>query len=430
MSIRIYEGVQEAYTFLELLTGRQEASDRATADLVQEMIDDIRQNGDSAVEKYSAKFDGSQGPIQALGIEELEAAKKRLDPELVAALERAAEKIRIFHEAEKTQGFILTQPGGSMMGQRVLPLEKVGLYVPGGTAAYPSSVLMNAIPAQIAGVEQIVMVTPPGVNGMPADVILAAARIAGVDVCYPVGGAQAVAALAYGTESIPAVDKIVGPGNTYVAWAKRLVYGQVAIDMIAGPSEILIIADESARAEYLAADLLSQAEHDPLAGAVLLTDDPSLAQATAQEIKSQISLLPRRETAEEALRNYGGIVVFDELAQAVEFSNAMAPEHLEIQTKAPWEVLTQIKHAGSVFLGPWTPEAVGDYYAGANHVLPTGGTARFSSPLGVADFTKRMAYTSYSRADLLAASKDIMTIAKAEGLEAHSRSVEVRLHDD
>lgn len=430
MTIPIYQGADQAQAFFEKLSGRKAQADQSTAAAVQAIIDRVRAEGDPALQSYSQAFDGYAGPIQALGPADLEAAKDRLDPTLVSALEKAAANIRHFHEAEKAQGFILTQAGGSVMGQRVLPLDKVGLYVPGGTAAYPSSVLMNAIPAKIAGVGQIVMVTPPGAQGLPPDVILGAAAIAGVDVCYPIGGAQAIAALAYGTETVPAVDKIVGPGNQYVAWAKRLVFGQVAIDMIAGPSEILILADGQARPDFLAADLLSQAEHDPQAGAVLLTDDAALAQAVQQEIDRQLTRLSRQAMAKDALKGYGGILIFDHMDDAIAFANAMAPEHLEIQTSQPWEVLTQIRHAGSVFLGPWTPEAVGDYYAGPNHVLPTGGTARFSSPLGVADFTKRMAYTAYSKADLLAAAPDIMTMAAAEGLDAHRHSVQVRIQDD
>lgn len=427
MTLPLLRGQDQAQGFFAKLASRRAHADLATSGLVQEIIANVRAKGDLALQAYGEQFDGATGPIQRLGPEDLVAAKNRLDPGLVAALERAAENIRHFHEAEKAQGFILTQPGGTIMGQRVLALDKVGIYVPGGTAAYPSSVLMNAIPARIAGVDRIVMVTPPGEKGQPEDVILGAAAIAGVDECYPIGGAQAVAALAYGTETVPAVDKIVGPGNQYVAWAKRLVYGQVAIDMIAGPSEILIIADKTAQPAFLAADLLSQAEHDPQAGAVLLTDDIRLAQAVQAEVARQLALLPRKDTAQEALANFGGVLVFETIDQAIAFSDAMAPEHLEIQTAQPWEVLAKVRHAGSVFLGPWTPEAVGDYYAGPNHVLPTGGTARFSSPLGVADFTKRMAYTAYSQADLLAAGSDMMTMAKAEGLEAHSRSVQVRL---
>lgn len=414
------------YDYLRALKARQQETNAEVARAVQAILDDVRREGDAAVIRYSAKFDHADGPVRVIETAEIAEAKARIDADLLAAMERAAANIRRFHQQQVQESYVDFREDGSFMGQRVRPLARVGLYVPGGTAAYPSSVLMNAIPAKIAGVPELVMVTPPNAEGKPRDVILAAAAVAGVDRIYMVGGAQAVAALAYGTETIPQVDKIVGPGNIFVATAKRLLYGVVDIDMIAGPSEILIVADKNADARFIAADLMSQCEHDVLAGGVLLTDSAALAEQVKAEITRQLADLSRAEIIRQSMDDYGVIVVFDSVAACVDYANAVAPEHLELAVADPASWLGRVENAGSVFLGDWTPEPVGDYYAGANHVLPTSGTARFFSPLGVDSFYKRMGFTSYSKAALMAGADDIIRFAEAEGLTAHANAVKVR----
>lgn len=414
------------FDYLQALKARQQETNADVTRAVQDILDDVRREGDAAVTRYSVKFDHAEGPIRVIEAAEIADAKSRIDAELLGAMERAAVNIRRFHQQQVQESYVDFREDGSMMGQRVRPLKRVGLYVPGGTAAYPSSVLMNAIPAKIAGVPELVMVTPPNAEGKPRDVILAAAAVAGVDRIYMVGGAQAVAALAYGTETIPQVDKIVGPGNIFVATAKRLLYGVVDIDMIAGPSEILIVADENADPRFVAADLMSQCEHDVLAGGVLLTDSAALAEAVKGEIARQLETLSRAEIIRQSMADYGVIVVFPDIDACIDYANAVAPEHLELAVAQPEQYLGRVENAGSVFLGDWTPEPVGDYYAGANHVLPTSGTARFFSPLGVDSFYKRMGFTAYSKQALLNGADDIIRFAEAEGLTAHANAVKVR----
>lgn len=397
-------------------------------DVVADILADVKKNGDSALYGYCEKFDGAKLSTLEVTEAEFEAAFKSVGPRFVEILEKAAANIRRFHERQVRNSFILNDQPGILMGQKVVPLDKVGLYVPGGTAAYPSSVLMNAIPAKIAGVKEIVMVSPSK-GGIINPVILAAARIAGIDRIFKVGGAQAVAALAFGTESIPAVDKIVGPGNAYVAEAKKQVYGKVAIDMIAGPSEILVVADGTCNPVFVAADMLSQAEHDKMASAVLVTDSMRLAQAVCCELERQLVLLPREEIARASIENNGKIIVAEDLHTAIEIANEIAPEHLELCMDNPFDYLDEIRHAGSVFMGKNCPEALGDYFAGPNHTLPTSGTAKFSSPLSVDDFVKKYQYTYYTADALSRVADDIAAFAEAEGLSAHARSVTVRFAD-
>lgn len=401
------------------------ASDRDVSGTVAEIIANVRKNGDAALMEYNAKFDRAEGVALEVTPEELEAAVKAVDPEFLRVLERAGENIRAFHERQLQRDCILTRPDGSMLGQRIIPMQRVGLYIPGGTAAYPSSVLMNAIPAKIAGVGEIVMTTPAG-GGAVSPAILAAAKVAGVDRVFKVGGAQAVAALAYGTESVPRVDKIVGPGNAFVAEAKRQVYGQVAIDMIAGPSEILIVSDGKTNAKWLAADMLSQAEHDKLATAILITDSMEQALAVQSELERQLAALPREEIARASIENNGKIIVAEDLGEAVDIANEIAPEHLELCVDAPFDYLGRVRNAGSIFLGRYSPEPVGDYLAGTNHTLPTMGTARFSSPLSVDDFVKKSCFSYYTPAALEAAADDIALFADAEGLHGHAVSATIR----
>ena len=391
---------------------------------VADILANVKARGDEAVRGYSAKFDGYDGDFSVSESEWEEGAKK-CDPYLYKVMEEARANIADFHRRQIPQGFEVEKENGIILGQKVTPLERVGIYVPGGTAAYPSTVLMNAVPAKIAGVGEIIMVTPAK-GGYIKPEILAAAKIAGVDKIFKVGGAQAVAALAYGTESIPRVDKITGPGNIYVATAKKLVFGLVDIDMIAGPSEILVLADGTATAERVAADMLSQAEHDVLASAVLVTDSPRLAEDTAAELERQIPLLSRAEIARKSVDGQGRIILVKDMAQAVNIANALAPEHLEVYTEEPFRLLPQIKNAGSIFLGGYTPEPVGDYFAGPNHTLPTSGTARFSSPLSGADFVKRSSYIYYTKGALEEAADKIEAFAMSEGLQAHANAVKVR----
>ena len=393
---------------------------------VERILQAVRAEGDIAVRRYTEQFDGQAPASLRLEAEAIRQALAEADPKFIAALERAAANIRAYHERQKRQSFVELKPSGSMIGQRIRPLRRVGLYVPGGTAAYPSSVLMNAIPARVAGVPEIVMVTPPAKGGGINPDILAAAALCDIEEIYPIGGAQAIAALAYGTETVRPVDKIVGPGNIYVATAKRLVYGTVDIDMITGPSEILILADGTADPAYLAADLLSQAEHDRMASAVLVTDSAPLLEAVERELMRQLETLPRREIAERSLADYGALIHCGTMEEAVAVANRIAPEHLEVMTADPHRELGRLDNAGSVFLGAYSPESLGDYFAGPNHVLPTGGTARFASPLSVDDFIKKSSFIEYTQADLARACADITRIARKEGLEAHARAAEIR----
>ncbi len=395
------------------------------AGTVAEIIADVRENGDAALRKYNEKFDKCTCESLEVSEEEFAAAMAAVPAEYLRVLERSAGNIREYHLRQVRHDYIVTAEDGSVLGQRVLPMARVGLYVPGGTAAYPSSVLMNCIPAKIAGVGEIVMTTPAS-GGEVSPAILAAAKVAGVDRVFKVGGAQAVAALAYGTESVPRVDKIVGPGNAFVAEAKRQVYGQVAIDMIAGPSEILIVSDGKTNAKWLAADMLSQAEHDKLATAILITDSAALAGEVAEEIERQLAALPREEIARASIENNGKIIVAGDLEDAVAIANEIAPEHLELCVDAPFDYLGKVKNAGSIFLGRYSPEPVGDYLAGTNHTLPTMGTARFSSPLSVDDFVKKSCFSYYTPAALEAAADDIALFADAEGLHGHAVSATIR----
>lgn len=393
------------------------------AAIVKDIIETVRARGDAALYEYCAKFDKAQLASLEVSEAEFEAAMQAVEPEFIEVLQTAAANIRAFHEKQRRTSFIIAEKDGVVMGQKVTPLERVGLYVPGGTAAYPSTVLMDAIPAKIAGCGQLVITTPPAADGTVNPAILAAAKVAGVDRVFKVGGAQAIAALAYGTESIPGVDKIVGPGNAFVAEAKKQVFGRVAIDMIAGPSEILIVADGKGNPSHLAADLLSQAEHDKLASAVLVTDSPELALAVQAEVERQVRLLPRMEIASASIDKNGKIIVADDLSQAIEIANAIAPEHLELCVDNPFDYLEQVKHAGSIFMGRNCPEALGDYLAGPNHTLPTGGTARFYSPLSVDDFVKKSQYTYFTAPALGEVADKIARFARKEGLEGHARSV-------
>ena len=399
-------------------------------DAVKAIIENVRENGDKALFEYTARFDRADLTSLAVSAEEIEAAFAAVDPALIEVMREAADNIRAFHSRQVRNSFVITDKPGVVLGQRVIPLDRVGLYVPGGTASYPSTVLMDAIPAKIAGVPEVVMVTPPAPDGTIAPVILAAAKIAGVDRIFKLGGAQAVAALAHGTESVPRVDKIVGPGNAYVAEAKKQVFGLVDIDMIAGPSEILIVSDGSGDPAHTAADLLSQAEHDRMASAVLVCTDPLFAGAVQAEVESQCAELPRFEIAAESIRNNGKIILVDTIEKAIEISNALAPEHLELSLAAPFDYLPLVKHAGSVFLGNYCPESLGDYFAGPNHTLPTGGTARFSSPLSVDDFVKKSAFSYYSPEALLAVKDKIALFAESEGLHAHAQAALIRFDEE
>lgn len=400
------------------------------AGTVSEIIRNVRERGDAALFEYCEKFDGAQLASLAVTENEIKEALDSADPEFLDVLRRAAENITAFHSRQVRNSFILNEKCGVVVGQKIIPVDRAGLYVPGGTAAYPSTVLMDAIPARIAGCREVVIVTPPGRDGKVNPAILAAAAVAGVDRIFKVGGAQAIAALAYGTESIPRVDKIVGPGNAFVAEAKRQVYGTVSIDMIAGPSEILIVADSGSNPRHLAADMLSQAEHDRMASAVLVTDSAALAAQVADEIERQIPLLERADIARASIDANGKIIVADSIRDAIDISNEIAPEHLELCVDSPFDYLDLVRHAGSVFLGRNCPEALGDYFAGPNHTLPTGGTARFSSPLSVDDFVKKMQYTYYSRDALEDVASDVALFARKEGLTAHARSALVRTEDD
>lgn len=396
-------------------------------DAVTEIIANVKAQKDAALFAYTETFDKVTLSGLQVSQQEIAEAFDSADPEFIRVMKDAAANIEAYHKNQVRKGFEISKDGGIVLGQKITPLAKVGIYVPGGTAAYPSTVLMNSIPAKLAGVGEIVMVTPPGRDGRVNPAILCAAKIAGVDKIFKVGGAQAIAALAYGTESVPCVDKIVGPGNAFVAEAKRQVYGKVAIDMIAGPSEILVLADSQSNPAYVAADLLSQAEHDKMASAVLVTDSYELAQKVQQEVEKQLGVLPREQIARPSIDDFGKIIVCSDLIQGIEVANRIAPEHLEICVDDPFIYLDKIENAGSVFLGRYCPEALGDYYAGTNHTLPTSGTARFSSPLSVDDFIKKISYTYYDQNAIQKAAPDIALFARKEGLEAHARSAEIRI---
>ena len=398
--------------------------------VVTEIIADVRARGDAALYDYAKKFDRAELSSLEVTAEEIDEAFGSVDGQLLEILREATENIRAFHEKQVRQSFIIAERDGVITGQKVTPIEKAGLYVPGGTAAYPSTVLMDSIPAKIAGCSELVIVTPPSANGKVNPVILAAAKIAGVDRIFKVGGAQAVAALAYGTESIPKVDKIVGPGNAYVAEAKKQVFGTVSIDMIAGPSEILVVADSKNDPRHIAADLLSQAEHDKMASAVLVCDSREFAEAVSCELERQIPLLPRKEIARASIDNNGKIIVAkDDLSLAIDIANEIAPEHLELCVDSPFDYLDRVKHAGSIFMGRYCPEALGDYFAGPNHTLPTSGSARFSSPLSVDDFVKKSQFTYYTKDALSKVADKVAFFAHSEGLDAHARSATVRFED-
>ncbi len=399
------------------------------ADKVAEIIRNVRERGDKALREYTKKYD--KASVKSLTVTKKEMAEglKQVEPEFIAVLEKAAANIRKFHSRQVRNSFIINDEDGIVMGQKVIPVDRAGVYVPGGTATYPSTVLMDIIPAKIAGVKEVIVTTPPGPDGKINPVILAAAKIAGADLIVKAGGAQAIAALAYGTESVPKTDKIVGPGNAYVAEAKRQVYGEVSIDMIAGPSEILVVADGKSNPAYLAADLLSQAEHDKVASAVLVTDSMKLAKAVSKELEKQLPELERYEIARASIDNNGKIIVADDLKKAIDIANEIAPEHLELCVDNPFDYLDSIRHAGSVFMGRNCPEALGDYLAGPNHTLPTQGTARFSSPLSVDDFVKKTQYTYFTREALARVADDVDLFARKEGLTGHARSATIRIRE-
>lgn len=407
---------------------RQEASDDVSAP-VAEILRAVQERGDEALFSYARKFDGAELSNLEVTPEEIAEGAAQVEPEFTDILREAAERIRAFHVKQKREGFLMTERDGVILGQKITPLARVGIYVPGGTAAYPSTVFMNAIPAHIAGVGEIVMATPPGRDGKIRPAILAAAKLAGVTRIFKMGGAQAVAALAFGTQSVPKVDKIVGPGNAYVAEAKRQVFGRVNIDMIAGPSEVLVIADETSNPAWVAADLLSQAEHDKMASAVLVTDSQALAEAVAQKVEEQLRALEREEIARASIERNGKIIVARSLTEAVAVANRIAPEHLELSVDNPFDYLGQIEHAGSIFLGRYNPEPMGDYFAGPNHTLPTMGTARFYSPLSVDDFIKKSQFSYYTREALRQDYQKVSRFAMEEGLTAHARAVNIRFEE-
>lgn len=419
------DGVSER-ELINQLKARSGEIDRKVTSAVTDILNNVKQNGDDAVREYTLKFDGHMPSKFEISREEIDSSPDKCDRDFILALYKAADNIRDFHARQKQQSWLEPKENGVILGQRIRGLKRVGVYVPGGTAAYPSSVLMNVIPAKIAGVKEIVMVTPPQKDGTANPDILAAAKIAGVDRVFLMGGAQAVAALAYGTQSVPKVDKIVGPGNIFVATAKKLLYGTVDIDMIAGPSEILIVADKSANPKFLAADLMSQAEHDKMASAILLTTSEETANETAKELSRQMQTLERRDIIEQSLNDFGAIIVCKDISEAVDFANELAPEHLELAVENPMEYIGRVDNAGSVFLGHYSPEPLGDYFAGPNHVLPTSGTARFFSPLSVDSFIKKSSFIYYTEPALSEAKDDIIKLAETEGLTAHANSIKVR----
>lgn len=419
------DGVSER-ELINQLKARSGEIDRKVTSAVTDILNNVKQNGDDAVREYTLKFDGHMPSKFEISREEIDSSPDKCDRDFILALYKAADNIRDFHARQKQQSWLEPKQNGVILGQRIRGLKRVGVYVPSGTAAYPSSVLMNVIPAKIAGVKEIVMVTPPQKDGTANPDILAAAKIAGVDRVFLMGGAQAVAALAYGTQSVPKVDKIVGPGNIFVATAKKLLYGTVDIDMIAGPSEILIVADKSANPKFLAADLMSQAEHDKMASAILLTTSEETANETAKELSRQMQTLERKDIIEQSLNDFGAIIVCKDISEAVDFANELAPEHLELAVENPMEYIGRVDNAGSVFLGHYSPEPLGDYFAGPNHVLPTSGTARFFSPLSVDSFIKKSSFIYYTEPALSEAKDDIIKLAETEGLTAHANSIKVR----
>lgn len=401
--------------------------DMSAAELVRQIVGDVRRDGDKAVIHYTKLIDRVEFTPEDFLVseEEFAAAEKEADPKVVEALRKAAENVRRYHQEQKPNSWMTYREQGSILGQSIIPLDRVGIYVPGGTAAYPSSVIMNAVPAAVAGVREIIMMVPPK-NGKINPYVLIAARAAGVKKIYKIGGAQAIAAMAFGTETIPRVDKITGPGNIFVTLAKKEVYGHVDIDMLAGPSEILIVADKTADPVYTAADMLSQAEHDPLASSIVITDDEALAKQVAAEAEKQLAKLPRREIAQASMDRNGLIVIAEDMMQAMRFANVSAPEHMELLTADPFQLLPYVRHAGAVFLGAYSPEPLGDYFAGPNHVLPTGGTARYYSVLNVETFMKRTSIISYTQPALQAVSDDIIRLAETEGLQAHANAIRLR----
>jgi len=411
------------------LKERSSDANKEITESVKSIIDEVRQKGDEAIFELTKRFDGVTLKNPEVEKSLIENALNTIEPKLAKAIKKASENIKSFHEKQKEKSWFTAEENGILLGQKVTPLERVGIYVPGGTAPLPSSVLMNAVPAKIAGVKEIIMLTPPGKNGKPNPVILACAKIAGVDRVFQVGGAQAIAAMAYGTGTIPKVDKIAGPGNIFVATAKKMVYGVCDIDMIAGPSEVLIIADDFAKPEYVAADLLSQAEHDTLASAILITTSQNMIKMVSEEIEKQTVKLPRKEIIRKSLANNGAMVLVKSIDEAVDLANEIAPEHLELCVRDPFSLIGAIKNAGAIFLGEYSPEPLGDYMAGPNHVLPTNGTARFYSPLSVGDFVKRSSIISYSREALLNVWQDIAEFAEAESLSAHANSVRIRFQE-
>ncbi len=424
----IYAGGSEK-AFLKEVERRSSEINEDVEKIVKNIIADVKQNGDKAVKAYTAKFDCAETKCYRVPDEMIQDALTEADPDFVNAMLNCVENITKFHEKQKQNGYMMTDERGVILGRRVRGLDKVGLYVPGGTAAYPSSVLMNAIPAKIAGVGEIIMVTPPLKDGTPNKDILVAAALCGVDKIFMCGGAQAVAALAYGTEEIPKVSKIVGPGNIFVATAKKLLYGTVDIDMIAGPSEILIVADDSANPKYLAADLMSQAEHDKMASAILITTSEKIAEETTAELERQVKLMSREEIIRSSLENYGKIIVAKTMEEACALADSLAPEHLEVVARNPLEYIGKLDNVGSLFLGQYSPEPLGDYYAGPNHVLPTSGTARFFSPLSVDSFIKKSSYIYYTPDALNEAADDVILVAERERLTAHANSIKVRIED-
>lgn len=425
MNIKMMKASEAKTGILNKIRTRSEELDRNIALI----LENVQKRGDEALREYTLRFDGVQIDDFEISREQIDEYAAECEPDLYAALERAAASIADFHKRQINQSWMTTRTDGTMLGQRLRGLKRVGIYVPGGTAAYPSSVLMCAIPAKLAGVEEIIMVTPPAKGGKVNPAVFAAAKIAGVDRIFSVGGAQAIAALAYGTESVPRVDKIAGPGNIYVATAKRMLYGNVDIDMVAGPSEILVIADQTADAQYIAADMLSQAEHDMLASSVLITTSTELAEQVKIELAKQSELLPRKDIITKSIADYGLIIIADSIDESVELANDIAPEHLEVMTASPFDLLGRLDNAGSIFLGKYSPEPLGDYYAGPNHVLPTGGTARFFSPLSVDSFVKKTSFIYYTDEALQQAADDIIIIAEAEGLSAHANSIRMRKKD-
>lgn len=408
------------------LKDRMQEVDNKVVKSVEEILGNVKENGDKALFEYTKNFDKVELDNLVVSSEEIDECYKKVEDEFIKILEEAKDNIELYHKKQKKDGYIITKENGVYLGQRVLPLEKVGVYVPGGTAAYPSSVLMNVIPAKVAGVEEIIMVTPPGKDGGINPYIAVAAKIAGIDKIYKIGGAQAIGALAYGTKTVPKVDKIVGPGNIFVATAKKLVYGQVDIDMFAGPSEILVVADEKSNPAHVAADLMSQAEHDKLASAILVTTSKELYEKVEVELDKQAKTLEREEIIRESLKNFGKAIICSTIEECIEISNTVAPEHLELMVDEPMSYLGLVKHAGSVFLGRYCPEPVGDYFGGTNHVLPTSGTARFFSPLSVDSFVKKSSFIHYSKEAIMENGEKIIAFANKEGLTAHANSVKVR----